>query len=347
MPNKMELQATQQTIKFLEALLRASVDGIVITDATQSIILVNEAFCGIFDVSWQDVIETSLFVWLEQFDADAPYQWSKMQNAIHSEGSCSGVEFQRTTQAGVRHFEVNASFLEQIAIEEEGVTICIWRDVTDRKLAEEQLKRQKEELSEFAHSMTHDLNNWLFSIRSYADMLQTKYDPSDAEKIGYLAENMGDLLRHSIALADAGLVIEKTDDIDLAELVQATAAVIVPDNVNFKQDKFPKVTGDREKLLQVFQNLLLNAVYHGKPSEIQISQQDVFNGMNLLITNDGIPIPPEHRSKIFHQRFSTKKGGGLGLAIAKKLVEAHGWHIHLEDAPKTTFCIFIPKIDDS
>jgi len=70
---KGELEASQQTVKFFETLLRASADAIVITDTKQSITVVNEAFCTFFGQRWRDVIETNPFVWLEQRDADAPH----------------------------------------------------------------------------------------------------------------------------------------------------------------------------------------------------------------------------------------------------------------------------------
>ncbi|MHA2232122.1 MAG: ATP-binding protein, partial [Candidatus Hodarchaeales archaeon] len=58
---------------------------------------------------------------------------------------------------------------------------------------------------------------------------------------------------------------------------------------------------------------------------------------------DGTPIPDENRAKIFQRGFTTKEdGGGLGLTIVKKLIEAHGWQIAFEETPETTFSIHIP-----
>ncbi|MFQ5977877.1 MAG: sensor histidine kinase [Candidatus Heimdallarchaeota archaeon] len=103
------------------------------------------------------------------------------------------------------------------------------------------------------------------------------------------------------------------------------------------------MNGDREKLAQVFQNLFENAVIHGQPRQIGVRRLDLAEGITLLITNDGAPIPDEDRSKIFQRGFTTKEeGGGLGLAIVEKLVKAHGWDISLDETPETTFRIFIP-----
>ncbi|MFQ5981583.1 MAG: PAS domain S-box protein [Candidatus Heimdallarchaeota archaeon] len=216
-------------------------------------------------------------------------------------------------------------------------------DITARKLAEELLKRQKEELSEFVHAMTHDLKNRLLSIEGYADVLQTEYDPLYAEKIRYLAENMGELLRRSIALADAGLVIEKSDEVNLTQVVQEVAKAMLPRAMVFECDALPMVKGDISKLSQVFQNLLENAIAHGKPKKVEVRMKDTSEGISISISNDGEPIPYENRLKIFQRGFSTKEdSSGLGLAIVQRIVDAHGWQISLAETNETAFVLQIP-----
>ncbi|MFQ5977878.1 MAG: PAS domain S-box protein [Candidatus Heimdallarchaeota archaeon] len=93
----------------------------------------------------------------------------------------------------------------------------------ERKQAEERLLQQKEELSEFAHAMAHDLKNQLLSIEGYAELLETKYDEPYAAKIGQLAQQMHTLLGRSVALADASQVIDKTAKVNLTDLFQEAA----------------------------------------------------------------------------------------------------------------------------
>lgn len=217
----------------------------------------------------------------------------------------------------------------------------------ERRKAEEVLRQQKEELSEFAHAMAHDLRNHLLSIQGYADLLQTtSYDLAYAEKIDLLAQNMNEMLQRSVILADAGLIVEKTDEVDLGQLVQEVAKTIIPQDVNFQQDELPRVLGDHKKLSQVFQNLFENAVTHGKASKIEVRLGDADDGFMILVSNNGVPIPAKDRKRIFERKFTTKEeGGGLGLAIVEKVVAAHGWTISLEPKPKPkpTFGIFIPS----
>lgn len=205
------------------------------------------------------------------------------------------------------------------------------------------LERQKEELSEFAHTMSHDLHNRLLSMEGYAEILESEYDASYAQRIRHLAQGTNDLLRRSIVLADAGQIIAKTDEVNLAQLIQETAKNSIPQTISFLQDELPTVMGDSEKLSQVFQNLFENAVIHGKPHKIEVRRKDGENSTTVLITNDGAPIPHEIRLRIFQRGFTTMEGSsGLGMAIVKKIIDAHGWQISLAATMQTTFQIVIP-----
>ncbi|TVM00998.1 MAG: hypothetical protein CV087_11995 [Candidatus Brocadia sp. WS118] len=133
---KSKHEVMQQTIKFFENLLRASADGILITDAAHNIIVANEAFCSLIGQQQRDVIETNLFYWLEQLDLHGTSRWTELINEIHHKGSCRNVEFVTSPNSLVsKYLSVNASLLEQVAAEETGVILSIWRDITEQKQA--------------------------------------------------------------------------------------------------------------------------------------------------------------------------------------------------------------------
>ncbi|MHA2367878.1 MAG: ATP-binding response regulator [Candidatus Hodarchaeales archaeon] len=98
----------------------------------------------------------------------------------------------------------------------------------------------------------------------------------------------------------------------------------------------------REEVAMQALNLVENAVIHGKPNSIRVRYQIAREGGVILITNDGTPIPKENQEKIFNHGFTTKTGRGLGLTIVRKVIEAHGWQIHLDATPQTTFRIVLP-----
>ncbi|MFW9914695.1 MAG: PAS domain S-box protein [Candidatus Thorarchaeota archaeon] len=233
--------------------------------------------------------------------------------------------------------------LAEYARPAEGKVLVITKDITDRKQDEDDLRRQKKELGDFAHAMAHDLRNQLNHIKGYASLLQKKYDPAHGKKIEGFVDSINDLLGRSLALAEAGQIIGKACSTDLSELIRKTAEETIPENIFFHLDSLPLVTGDPGKITQIFQNLFENAVFHGSPRKIEVRRRDSKDGISIFISNDGEPIPYELHLDIFRRGFTTKEEGwGLGLAIVKKIVEAHGWQIALEDAPETTFRLFIP-----
>ena len=218
-------------------------------------------------------------------------------------------------------------------------------DLTDRKRAEELLFEQKQELSQFAHSMAHDLRNTIQAISGYATLLEEKHVPEFSQKIQELAKRMDSILQKSVELADAGLLIGEQSIVDLNELVADLAANIVSNGIEYIQKDLPTIVCDREKVIQIVQNIILNAVEHGKPKKIEVLAEYSEDEISVVFRNDGEYIPKEHRSKLFERGFTTRKeSGGLGLTIVKKLIEAHGWKIQLDDIESTSFRILIPKI---
>ena len=138
-----KIEVSLRTIEFFEKLLRASTDGIVITDVSHNIIVVNEAFCDFFGRQRHEVLETNLFLWLETIGADGPKRWVEMENRVYVEGSCLDVEFMLTSQNGVKYLGVNASRVERFGTEDAGVIMSIWRDITEQKRTAELVERMR------------------------------------------------------------------------------------------------------------------------------------------------------------------------------------------------------------
>ncbi len=225
----------------------------------------------------------------------------------------------------------------------EDTVLTIHTDTTEQKTAERVLKRQKEELSQFVHTIAHDLNNRLSSIEGYTSLLEDKFDPKYLERIRINTENMKMLLNRSVILADSGLVAEKKGNVDLNLLIRNVAITVIPNEIDYSQDYLPVVLGDHGKLVQVFQNLFDNAVTHGNPSRIGVGCQHIQGETILAIWNNGRQIPPESSDLIFDRGFTTKlDSNGIGLTIVQRIINAHGWQITLLQDEKTTFRIHIP-----
>lgn len=217
-------------------------------------------------------------------------------------------------------------------------------DVTDRQEAFILIEQQRQELSDFAHMISHDLNNNFITLRLMLNELETEDNRPQTDKIGNLLIDMSDLMKHSIKLADAGLTIGGREVVDLGEVIRETAELHVPSEIEFVRKGSLKAIADETKIPQVLVNILENAVVHGRPKRIEVSSAVVSGGVNLTIANDGIEIPQEIRPKIFDNGFSSEEvRRGLGLSYVKKLIEAYDWTIKLRDTRETAFVIFIPN----
>lgn len=217
-------------------------------------------------------------------------------------------------------------------------TLSAGEDITQKRMADDLLKKQKDELSELAHTMSHDLGNKLKSINSLVSLLKSEYDEEMLDRISTIALQSIDLLQTSADLADAGAIIQTKERVDLETVVRNTAATVLPSSVRLLTSNLHIVAGSPQRIEQIFQNLFTNAVEHGDATEIRVEGKWESTGYCIYISNNGKPIPCDVRDKIFDRSFTTKQNGrGLGLAIIKKLVDAHGWDIVLYDCSTATF----------
>ncbi len=225
---------------------------------------------------------------------------------------------------------------------DENTVLLIATDITGHRQLEQSLSRQKEELSEFAHIMSHDIQGMLHNALMYTEMLEGQYEKEYVMGIHEMIDSAQAILRRSLALADAGLVIGEKELVDLNALVDDIVKREIGANVSFERDDLPKIQCDRHKMTQIMVNLIRNAVEHGRPSLVEIRYGISSASHELLVRNDGKEIPEDIRKFILKRNVSTKNEGGLGLMIVRKLIEAHGWSIELDSDANTTFIIRIP-----
>ena len=245
------------------------------------------------------------------------------------------------------------------------------RDITERKQAEEALAHQTRELTrinseleDFTHSVSHDLKEPLRGIEAFAGFIAEDYaDKLDEQGQGYVnvlresAVRMKDLIDDLLQLSRIGRTRLDQAPVGVSSLVQDVSLelsfALQEKRVElFIDPDMPTVPCDRARIREVFKNLISNAVrYNDKPhpkSEVGCrSDNRVFT---FAVRDNGIGIAPEYYEKIFKifQRLHHREeyeGTGVGLAICKKVVEAHGGRIWVESAPGegTTFLFTIPR----
>lgn len=222
---------------------------------------------------------------------------------------------------------------------------------------EEQLRRadRLSTLGELAAGMAHELRNPLSSIKGTAEILQGDYKPGDRkyEFIGIMVkevERLNRVVEEFLRFARP-LPLQPTD-VDLGEEISSVTHLLKGQAANIAMDiipfSIPKIKADREKLVQVFLNIVLNAI-QAMPNGGRLTiTASVSNGfVELSFRDTGPGIPEENRDRLFKPFFTTKSAGtGLGLAISNRIVEAHGGKITFESkvGMGTTFRVRLPAI---
>ena len=192
--------------------------------------------------------------------------------------------------------------------------------------------------------MVHDLTNTLNTTQGLIKLQEKEKNAFYSETIVKQFNHMRNLLNRSIALANAGLIIEKRNQVNLNDLIDEIAKVSIPDTITWTHAILPVVHCDYEKIYQVFKNLFENAVVHANPNKIEVTCQDADRNYAIKIINDGELLSSDKVEHIFKRGYSTRGSTGLGLTIVEKIIKAHGWSIKVETTPDTTmFQIIIPK----
>jgi PAS domain S-box-containing protein len=254
------------------------------------------------------------------------------------------------------------------------------RDITNRKQAEAalrvahdileqrvrertaELQRSNAELEQFAYVASHDLQEPLRMVASYTQLLARRYEgklDADADEfIGYAvdgANRMQRLINDLLAYSRLGSKGEKFEPSDCAAIFDAACgnlrSPIDETGAVVTHNALPTVRGDQDQLVQLFQNLLGNAIkYRGDaPPRINVSAAKQNDAWVFAVKDNGVGIDPKYSERIFtiFQRLHSQAefpGTGVGLAICKKIVERHGGRIWVESRPGqgSTFYFTIP-----
>lgn len=233
----------------------------------------------------------------------------------------------------------------------------IFRDITQQKKADEELKeaikelkRSNQELQQFAYVSSHDLQEPLRTIASFTQLLEKRYKgkfDSDADEfMEFIVEAAIRMKAQIEGLLEYSRVARgkefKPVDMNkiLNQTIKALNTSIEESKAKITFDELPTVMGDTNQLQRVFQNLISNAIIFRKCEEPLIihisSNKDIYNKEYVFsIKDNGIGIEEQYSERIFtiFQRLHTRnvyKGTGIGLSIVKRVIEHHGGHIWVE-----------------
>ncbi len=251
------------------------------------------------------------------------------------------------------------------------VVQCNIRDITERRRAEEaqerlsrQLQAKVSELETFSYGIAHDLRSPLVSIESFSRLLREDLHNQKVdnvrEDIRLLESSVGkmqDFLNKTLAYSRAEQLIKRTSDVSFGKIVNEVMAEFneqissIGATVSLA-DKFPRVYADRIRIAEVLTNLVQNSIkYRDKtvPLKIEIGHYPSENETIFFVRDNGLGIDASEAEKIFtlfYRGTADGEGSGIGLAIVKKIIEAHGGRIWVQQGQSgkgTTMCFTLPQ----
>jgi light-regulated signal transduction histidine kinase (bacteriophytochrome) len=242
-------------------------------------------------------------------------------------------------------------------------------DIHEQKLTEQALRRSNEDLEQFAYAASHDLQEPLRTVSIYSQLMARRYGEQhgDAERFASFIVNgtarMESLLKGLLAYSRVGEAADSSarcdSDAILQTVLSSLEGAIAKTGAAITWGQLPVVQSSESHLLQLFQNIIGNAlVYHsGRPVEIHVSSSLVptpegGRWCEFSVADNGIGIKPEYFNQVFGMfkrlHRDAYPGVGVGLAICKRIVERYGGRIWLESEPDlgTTFYFTLPAAAD-
>ncbi len=352
---KRALQDTEEARDKIDAILRSVVDGLVVTDQDGTVVLINRKAEELLRIDASHVIGQRIDEVISQKvlvkDVLSALNGSHVEGAVEWESAVAGCKNFQIIQAGT-----------SMVRNQEGIdtgALAILRDIT----RERELDRMK---SEFVTAAAHELSTPLATIMGFAELLLNQRDLPEKvqhESLQYIFEKTETLER----IVDELLNVSRIEFGLQHKLVRQ--ACILNDSIDKLIESYRKkhpgrefkislphepmnLVCDQERITQVLENLLNNAVkFSLKNKTVMIDVADLNGKYLFTVKDEGLGMKPEQVKRAFEKFYrgdntDTAAGGlGLGLCIADSIVKAHGGEIHIESAEKkgTSVSFAVPK----
>lgn len=218
-----------------------------------------------------------------------------------------------------------------------------------------ELREREDYIRTFATSVSHEFKTPLTAMRGASELLHDHWhDMTDEERERFLEVMSGEtdrldkLVRRLLELARADVVRPGGETVDASEVMQAVVDrdALAGRAVAFESAGPCLVAVAEEVLDTVLSTLLTNAFQHGGDA-VSASVQAVGDGVVIRVSDDGAGISDSNAKRVFEQFFTTDREGGgtgVGLAIVRRLCDAHGGGVELLREPQTTFEVRLPRV---
>ena len=279
------------------------------------------------------------------FDSDTAERfYGAIQKTLETD-NLQKIEYALNVQSGERWFEARLVPMET-RVSNKRMVIWVARDITERKQREHELERQNRRLDDFASVVSHDLRNPLMVAEDRLELLREVCDEEHTEHIDAVERAHGRmemLIDDLLTLSRNGRPVDDVEQVDIEEAAEECWQNVETGDADLVTDTNGKIRCDRNRLGQLLENLIRNAVEHGSTDNPTESDDAVGHGGNVTVTvggteegfyvaDDGSGIPEDERADVFESGYTTShEGTGFGLSIVESIAEAHGWRIDMKE----------------
>jgi PAS domain S-box-containing protein len=358
--------ALKEALEFREAILNASLDGIVTFRSMRRedgaigdfrLIEVNESGCELTGLSREELIGSTL---LTEFPSTLKSGAFEKYCEVAETGE--PVRFQLPFQdkdGEQKWFRISA------AKNLDGITVT-FSDITELRAQQADLYRTNESLRQFAYVASHDLQEPLRKIMTFGSMLSLAVEEGAEDDVGLCVEVINDAARRARQLVSDLLAYSRASNWELrvapvvlndaiAEALEQVSQQLADVGAHIEPPATQvRIAADRAQLVQLLTNFLTNAVKYRHPGRgceiaVRLHFDPQRGSARLCVVDNGIGFEEEYATKIFepfrrlHSR-AQYPGSGIGLAICATVAERHGWKIGAESKPDqgSVFWIQLP-----
>lgn len=338
-----ERREHERTMARYKTIIETVPDGVFLVDGDGLLVEVNEAFADAmgFDASELRGRPFADFAASGRVDADmvAEYVTNVASPLADVDANVDEDVFEMSVAASEGDERIYEAHTTALSFGGSRGVAGVTRDVTEEIGQRRELRRQNEQLDEFASVVSHDLRNPLNVAVGFLDVTRETESLEHLDRVDNALGRMNDLVENVLSLARQGRAVGETRPVPLDETARrAWEAVETGSSSLVVADGIGTVAADETRLQAAFENLFRNAVEHGSdgPSadgEVDVEVGPLPDDEGFFVVDDGPGIPPDLRERVFDYGHSSEASGtGFGLAIVRNIVEAHGWNISVTDA---------------
>jgi len=329
----------------IKSVLSAMIEGVAVLDSQGRIVLANEGFKKIFNLS--EVIGTHYWEVVRSTDL------RDLVDKVIKSGESRTIEIKMPSLGGENIYVGTAALIGK-----RKEIVVVLHDIT-------KIKGLEKIKAEFVANVSHELKTPLTTMKGFIETLEDgTIDSKEAGRfLGIIKKHTNRLINLVSDLLLLSSLEDKTqrleiENVGLSGLI-SDISVILKDKADKKSltlefvvpDNLPTIKGDSFLLEQIFANIIDNAINYTKEGKIKLEAMTLDNKIKIEISDTGIGIPAEHLSRIFERFYRVDKtrsrelgGTGLGLSIVKHIVLAHNGEIDVksEKGKGTTFTITLP-----